>query len=235
MFTQAVYDAHYLKPRHRGMFAVDITSFGRRNPRLGILSRETLYTVIKEACAAAGICWNCCHHEDRGDAIFALAPADESIETLIDPLVARIRTGLGHRNRFLSGDAQIQVRMAINAGYVYRDSHGFTGHAVTRLFRLLDAPALKTRLAHHPGDFGLIVPDDLYQEIVGYSPGQIDAGAFQRVSVDVKETSTHGWIWLPSAQQVGSGASSAVPARPHAAHRRPSGDLRWRPPWPGRH
>src|SRR5260370_33842441 len=72
MLVRAISGAYYLKPRHRGMFAVDIASFGCRNPRLQLLLRETLYAIVRESCDAAGICWHRCHHQDRGDGIFAV-------------------------------------------------------------------------------------------------------------------------------------------------------------------
>jgi hypothetical protein len=210
MFIPSISTTRYLKPHHRSMFAVDVTSFGCRNPRLGLLSRQTLYAIVQEACDAAGICWHCCYHEDRGDAILALAPADESIETLIDPFVTLVTAGLDGHNRVLSSDARIQLRMAIHAGYVYSDPHGISGRAIIHLFRLLEAPALKARLAHCHDDFGLIVSDYLYEEIVEYSPGQIDAELFQPVNVDVKETRSRGWIWLPSTARPGSSVKTAV-------------------------
>lgn len=211
MFTPTISTARYLKPRHRGMFAVDIVSFGRRNPRLGLLLRETLYTIIQEACDAAGMCWQRCYHEDRGDGIIALAPDDESIETLMDPFATHVRTGISGYNKILADEAQIRVRMAIHAGYVFIDNHGITGPAVTHVFRLLQVPAFRTRLAQHRGDFGLIISNYLYDEIIGYGPGQIDPGSFQPIAVDVKETRGRAWIWLP-APQTGGNASSADPA-----------------------
>jgi hypothetical protein len=210
MFIPSISATSHIKPLHRSMFAVDISSFGCRDPRLGLLSRKTLYAIVQEACDAAGISWHCCYLEDRGDGILALAPADESIETLIDPFAKLVMAGLGDYNKVLANDAQIQLRMAIHAGYVYSDSHGISGRAVIHLFRLLESPALKARLAHHQGDFALIVSDYVYEEIVEYSPGQIDAGLFQLVNVEVKETRGRGWVWLPSSAQSGSGPKTAV-------------------------
>jgi hypothetical protein len=199
MLTRSTFSARHLKPSHRGMFAVDITSFGHRNPRLGLFSREALYAIIEEACETAGICWDNCYHEDRGDGIVALAPADESIETLIDPFVMNVRNALSEYNNILTDDAQIQLRTAIHAGYVYADRRGISGPDVIHLFRLLQAPALKTKLAQHQGDFALIVSDHVHGQIISYSPGQIDADAFQPIGVDVKETHSRAWIWLPPA------------------------------------
>jgi hypothetical protein len=198
MLIRAISGARYPAPRHHGMFAVDIASFGCRNPRIQLLLRDRLYAIVQEACDAAGICWQRCHHEDRGDGFFAVAPGDVSIETLMDPFVRHLRIRLRDYNAIMAHAAQIQLRMAIHAGYVYTDRHGITGRAVIHLFRLMEAPVFKAELAHRHADFALIVSDYLHEEIIGDSPGQIGPGSFQSITVDLKETRSRGWIWLTS-------------------------------------
>jgi len=190
--------ARYLGPRYRGMLAADITAFGRRDPRLGLLAREVLYRVVEDACYAAGIDWSTCYHEDRGDGLVLLVPADKSVETLIDPLVGHIRAGLSCYNTFLASNARIQLRIAIHAGHVFTDARGISGDAVNHLFRLLQAPAFKARISHCNGEVAVIASDHYYREIITYSPGQISADSFQPIAVNVKETSSSAWVCLPS-------------------------------------
>jgi hypothetical protein len=188
--------ARYLKPRYRGVLAADINSFGGRDPRLGLLARDALYTLVEDACHAAGIDWRTCYHEDRGDGLVTLVPPDESVETLIDPLVGHIRAGLGCYNSILASKAQIQLRIAIHAGHVFTDPYGISGDAVTHVFRLLQAPAFKARLTHGNGEVGVIASDHYYREIITYSPGQISVDSFRPIIVNVKETSSRAWTWL---------------------------------------
>jgi hypothetical protein len=185
------------------MFAVDIASFGRRDPDLQLHLRAALYQIIQESCDVTGIAWDDCYHEDGGDGLLVITHTDESIEALLDTFVTQVRTGLRKYNKVASITAQIELRMAIHAGYIYRDAHGTSGTAVTHLFRLLEAPVLKTELARRHSDFALIVSDYLYREIIRYAPGLIDPVSFQHVTVEVKETRSPGWIWRPPSGQAG--------------------------------
>jgi hypothetical protein len=85
--------------------------------------------------------------------------------------------------------------MALHAGYLHHDAHGVTGSAVNELFRLLQAPALKARLADDDNDFALIISDHLHHAACGYR--LLNPGLFEPVTVEVKETRTQAWMWLP--------------------------------------
>jgi hypothetical protein len=203
------------------MFAVDIASFSRREPDVQLYLRAALYRIVQDSCGATGVPFDDCHHEDRGDGILMIAHADADVEALLDPLVTQIRTELRKHNKVASAAAQIRLRMAVHAGYLHLDAHGASGANVIHLFRLLDAPALKTEFATHGGDFALIVSDYLYQEIVVYGPGLIEPAAFHPITVTVKETNGRGWTWIPSPsgrpnqQHAGQHAPSATAATHH--------------------
>jgi hypothetical protein len=201
------------QPRHVPMFAVDIAAFGGRDPDIQLYLRSALYRIVQDSCAAAGISWVACHHEDRGDGILVVTPgAGETV--VLDPLIAHLRTRIRTHNKAARPAAQIRLRMAVNAGYVTRDAHGVSGKAVIQLFRMLNASTLKALFADRGGDFVLIVSSTLYQEVICNSPGPMDPDAFLAIDVDVKETHDRGWIWLPPyAAHMTAGA---VPARDHA-------------------
>lgn len=63
---------------HRSIIAVDIEGFSdpaRTLPhQLG--TRAALYIVVEEALRTAGVRWDQCHIEYRGDAVFILVPPD---------------------------------------------------------------------------------------------------------------------------------------------------------------
>ena len=109
------------QPRHVPMFAVDIAAFGERDPDIQLYLRSALYRIVQDSCAAAGISWVACHHEDRGDGILVVTPG--SGETvLLDPLIAHLRKGIRTHNKAARPAAHIRLRMAVNAGYVTRDA-----------------------------------------------------------------------------------------------------------------
>jgi hypothetical protein len=185
-------------PKHCAMLAVDITAFSGRTPSLQLHLRNTVYQIMKDACEADGVPWDDCRVEDRGDGLLLIAPPDVSVESLLAPLIAHILSALRWHNKMASRAAQLRLRMAVHAGFVHFDDHGAAGKAVIHLFRLLEAPTLKTAFTTHGGDFALMVSDYLYQEIIQDGPGLIEPTAFRDIPVDVKETHDHGWMWLPS-------------------------------------
>ena len=83
--------------------------------------------------------------------------------------------------------------MALHAGEISYDKHGTTAAAVNLAFRLSDADALKAALASSPGVLAVIASSWFFQEVINHSPA-CDAGAYRRVRVTVKETTTIGWI-----------------------------------------
>ncbi|NKZ02219.1 hypothetical protein [Actinomadura latina] len=199
-----------LRTLHRGMFAVDIASFGsRRDPDVQRYLRSSIHRIVRDSCRAAGLDWDACHHEDRGDGLFVIAGPDAGIDVLLQPLVVQLLAGVRRHNKLAGREAQIQLRVAVHAGYLQLDEHGATGVALNHLFRLLAAAPLKYRLAEVSGDFALIVSHHLFEEVVAYSVGVIEPSAFTCVPVMVKETHDRGWVWLPP---VAAGGASVEPA-----------------------
>lgn len=199
------------------MFAVDIASFSsRRDPAVQRHLRGSVHRIVREASRAVGLRWDACHHEDRGDGLYVIAAPETSIDDLLGPLTVQLLAGVRRHNRLANQETRIRLRVAVNAGYIQFDEHGATGLALTHLFRLLDAGPLKDKLAETGADLGLIVSHRLFEEVVVYSVGVVDPGAFVCVPVAVKETHERGWVWSPSVPgpppsvQNGAGAEIAV-------------------------
>ena len=182
---------------HRTIVVVDVEGFGdhrRTNPRQ-VAVRDGLYRAMREAFDRAGIAWDDCGHEDRGDGVFVLVPAEVPKGLLVESLPSALVTALRTHNGAHPGAEQIRLRMALHAGEVQYDEHGVTAAAVNLAFRLLDASALKTALARSPGVLAVIASSWFFEEVVRHSAA--DASAYQPVEVAVKETTTIGWICLP--------------------------------------
>jgi hypothetical protein len=63
---------------HRTIVVVDVEGFGdqgRTNPHQ-VAVRDGLYRAMQDAFGHAGISWDDCGHEDRGDGVFVLVPAE---------------------------------------------------------------------------------------------------------------------------------------------------------------
>jgi hypothetical protein len=87
--------------------------------------------------------------------------------------------------------------MAVHYGYVYYDAHGVTGHALTHLYRLLEAPAYKRAITTAATRLGAIVSDQLYTQALEHDT-LIDPAAYTPVRLSCKETRTRAWLWLPA-------------------------------------
>jgi len=199
------------RPVHCAMLAVDIASFGSRDPGTQRHLRGSLYRIVEDACGAAGLPWPICHHEDRGDGILLIAPPDVSAE-LLDPAAAHLRAGLRRHNDLTSNTAKIQLRMAIHAGYIRGDRDGFSGRDLIHLFRLIDAPQFKTHLAVSRAEFVLITSDYLYNEVLRHGTGLLEPATYQHITVTIKETHAPAWVWRPDA--VPSRSSSTPASKP---------------------
>src|SRR5687767_942656 len=121
---------------HRTVVVVDVEGFGdssRTTPHQ-LEVREGLYSALRRAFDAAGIPWDDCEHEDRGDGVFVLAraelPKGPFVETLPDALAAELRA----HNATHSQPERIRLRMALHAGEVAYDEHGVTAGSVNLAF-----------------------------------------------------------------------------------------------------
>jgi CRP-like cAMP-binding protein len=187
------------RSQHCVVFAVDIAGFtdAARDDEVQLAVRRALYRLLIEAFDDALLPWDECLHEDRGDGVLVIIPAQMPSAMVVDPLVNRIRAGLRRHNRLSSTAAQIRLRIAVHIGEVHGDAHGLAGDAVNHLFRLLNATPLKDALAGSRAEAALIVSDYFFDSVVRHGPGLIDPAAFRPVTVALKRTRARGWIHLP--------------------------------------
>ena len=181
---------------HRSIVVVDVEGFGdrRRTNADQVTVRDGLYGVMREAFGRAGISWDDCGREDRGDGVFVLVPAEVPKGLLVEALPAALVAALRAHNEAHLGPERIRLRMALHAGEVRYDDYGVTAAAVNLAFRLVDASALKDALAGSPGVLAVIVSSWFFDEVVRHSGA---AAGYRLVQVAVKETRTVSWICLP--------------------------------------
>jgi hypothetical protein len=193
---------------HRAIVVVDVEGFGdqrRTNPHQ-VAVRDGLYRAMQDAFGRAGIPWDNCDHEDRGDGVFVLVPAEVPKVLLAESLPPALVTALCAHNDRHPEPERIRLRMALHAGEVHYDQHGVTAVAVNLAFRLLDAGPLKAALTSSSGVLAVIVSSWFFEEVVRHSGA---APGYRPVEVAVKETTTTGWICLPD-QLVPAGWSGQV-------------------------
>ncbi|MGM1057729.1 RICIN domain-containing protein [Saccharothrix sp. Mg75] len=187
-----------LVAQNRTIVLVDVEGFGdrRRTNPSQVAVRAGLYSALRRAFAEAGLPWELCDVEDRGDGAFVLVPRDVPKSLVAERLPAALARALVAHNAGRPARERIRLRLALHAGEVHRDGHGCTSVAVNHAFRLLDARPLKEALAGSPGVLALITSDWFYEEVVRQSD-VLDAATFRPVRVVVKETAAGAWVALP--------------------------------------
>jgi class 3 adenylate cyclase len=132
---------------HRTIVIVDVEGFGdyHRTNADQVAVRAVLYRSLREAFGRAGISWEGCRREDRGDGMFVLVPAEVPKGLLAEKLPLALAADLRVHNDMYAGQHRIRMRMALHAGEVRYDEHGVTGASVNLAFRLLDASPLPGR------------------------------------------------------------------------------------------
>jgi hypothetical protein len=181
---------------HRTILVVDVEKFGdqRRTDAQRVTIQGGLYDLLQEAFRAAGVSWDSCHREDRGDGAMILAPADIPKALFSGRLPGQLASALYRYNRAHPADERIRLRMALHAGEVIFAGPGVVSSAVNMTFRLLDATPFKQALLNFSGvALALITSSRFYFEVIRNSPESCPE-AYSPVPADVKETSTIGWM-----------------------------------------
>ncbi|MBV9141891.1 MAG: helix-turn-helix transcriptional regulator [Pseudonocardiales bacterium] len=206
-----------LTPERQAIVAIDVACFTApdRTEAHQLAMHEGLYRVLQDAFADAGVDWDACKKEDRSDGALILVPAEVPKSRLADQLPSRLVAGLLRHNAVHAAEAAINLRVAVHAGEVRHDEHGAVSQAVNLTCRLLQAPAVKSALRSSTGVLALIASDRFYHEVITQDPGT-DPDSYRRIPVEVKETSTVGWLRLlpdhPGAADVESQVLDLLPA-----------------------
>jgi tetratricopeptide (TPR) repeat protein len=190
---------------------VDVERFGdpARTNAHQLAVRDALYQALRQSFSSAGIGWADCVAEDRGDGVLVLVPPVVPKSWLVTRVPAYLVEALVRHNAAHPEQERIRLRIALHAGEVHQDPHGFAGVSINRAFRLVEAPASRTALRDSPGVAALIVSDWFYDEVVRHHPAAWPS-CFRQVHVVVKETEMAAWGRVLE--------SGEVPARRDTGH-----------------
>ncbi|MFF0518667.1 hypothetical protein ACFYTC_08215 [Actinomadura nitritigenes] len=178
----------------------DIAGFSsaERDDPVRVRVRRSMYEGLDRSLAdGAGVRLDDCYHEDRGDGVMVVLPAEVGAERLLTTVVDRLRAEVRHHNRAASEAAQMRLRVAVNVGEARADERGVVGTELTHTFRLLDAAPLKEAVAAAETAIAVIVSRRVYDDVVRHGRGLVDPDDYYRVEVEVKETEGEAWIMVP--------------------------------------
>jgi len=181
-----------------GLFAVDIVAFnGRgRDDDTQMYVHKSLYEMLQAAFDRSDVPWSSCACEDRGDGALVVVPPTIAVAGLV-AVPDRLRVLVRRHNHVSSDAAQLQLRIAMHIGSIHHDGHGFVGHDVSFLFRLLDARALRRMLSESGAEVAFLASCNMYEHVIRRQPSLVDLSVFHRLPVRVKETRTRAWACTP--------------------------------------
>jgi hypothetical protein len=202
---------------HCSVLLTDVVDFGgaARTDQDRKVIRESMYRIVRAAFTMAGISWDDCHREDRGDGILIVIPPREPTIRIVHPLLTYLIEELGRHNARAAGGTSFQLRVALGFGPVESDDEGVTGKVIIDVARLIDAPVFKQKLAKAPPEtcLGFVASDSVYDSIIKQHPGQLAPATYQKVTGRVKGRRFTAWIKFapdPGSDQ-GRGAITGQP------------------------
>ncbi|MBE1534347.1 effector-associated domain 2-containing protein [Actinomadura algeriensis] len=183
------------------IFACDIASFGdtSRTDDVREIMRHAMYRQLDVSFGAAGIGPERRYHEDRGDGVMVLVPAEVGTEPLLTTVVEMLRAELRRYNKAAADVAQIKLRVSVHTGEARHDGNGVVGTPVNHAFRILDAPPFKDALSESGASLAVIVSQRVHDDVVRHGPGLIDPDEYRRIDIAVKETEGAAWVRVPGA------------------------------------
>lgn len=187
-------------PVHRSIVVIDIAGSAKWHNQAQLLARAALRTATQQAVREAGIGWANVVVEDRGDGLILLIPPSVSKVDILDPLIPRLAEEIRAFNATVPPGLKIRLRVAIHAGEVDRDGHGWIGNDLITACRLVNGEPLYQRLALSPAaDLVLVVSDLIYQGVVRHYYRNIDPRHYTRVQVSAKEFDAPAWLHIPES------------------------------------
>jgi hypothetical protein len=181
------------------LFVCDIASFGAeaRTDHIQAHVRASLYEQLRRSFDEAGVPFDSCYREDRGDGVMVAVPPEAGTALLVSSVADRLRAELRRHNDVSSEAAQIRLRVAVHIGEAHSDGNGLVGTSVNHAFRILDAAEFKAALRSTSAHLALIVSQRVYDDIVRHGRDLIDPADYRQVEIQVKETAAIAWIRVP--------------------------------------
>jgi hypothetical protein len=129
-------------------------------------------------------------------------PTSVSKVDLTGRFIIALHAGLAAHARVSSEQAALRLRVALHAGEVGSDEHGWLGEDLNTACRLVDLDALRGTLAAATRScLVLAVSDSWYSAVVRHDYPGIDRAAFRPVPFQAKEVRQTAWISVPGYQE----------------------------------
>jgi Effector-associated domain 2 len=213
--TETARPAEKWRPAGACSFLVcDIAQFSTttRPDSIRVLMRAAMYQGLRRSFRDAGIDFDACHHEDRGDGVMIVIPPGVRTELLLTTVLTRLRAEVRHYNEGASDIARLRLRLAVHVGEAEADDHGIVSTALTHTFRILDSDPLREAARDAETHLALAVSQRVYDDVVRHGRNLIDPDDYYEVRIQVKETTDTAWITVPGTRPQRPPSSAVEPA-----------------------
>ncbi|WP_146087338.1 hypothetical protein [Thermomonospora echinospora] len=139
---------------------------GWRSNKVTMYLREASYKVMQSAFDGAGIGWQSCLVQARGNGALVLVPAQTPPQASAEPLITGLAAGIRAHNRLHNESAWLRMRMAVHMGIVCFDPAGPAGRAVQLAGALVDSAEFAGACADNCAELGFIASDQVYAEVL---------------------------------------------------------------------
>lgn len=190
------------RPTERRLSVVsDVEGYSlRTNPQAEDLQTRLLWCMDRSF-EAAGVPPRREDCQDRGDGQLRILPAGTDEGRAVPTLLSAMQEALFQVNRLPGPGGRMRLRLAMAQGLVTVADTGFVGQSVKTACSLVDSDASRTVLAGAPdSDLVVVVPDDLYQDVLAQEYGGPRAADFRRMTVEVPSSesfSAVAWVYTP--------------------------------------
>lgn len=186
------------EPVHRTIVAVDIAGFGRedRTDQDRVRLRAAMYDLLNEAFTGRGIAADRRAVMDVGDGAAILIDPDVPKNQLL-ALIPGLAEQLAEHNAGLPEPAQLRLRVAVHAGEVLHDEHGYAGADVLVAFRLLNAEAVRAGLTWTDTPLIIAISETVYRAVVDSGYAGVDPASYRPVQLAPRDGQARAWCYVP--------------------------------------
>lgn len=185
-------------PTRRMIFTADVEHYSRKTTWSQIDIQQDLVDVISDAARAVGLDRGRWLPQGQGDAELALLPPGTDEALVLADLTRALGERLRRRNHDRASHGRMRLRVALHTGITHVGANGFPGKAPVLACRLRDSDPLRAALAAVPqAQLALIIPANLYEELVVPEYRGLRPADFRKVRIQNKELTTYAYICVP--------------------------------------
>jgi hypothetical protein len=188
----------YSGPTYRSILIVDTEGSGARTDPEKVVLRRALYRLLMVAFARAGLVWDHCVREDRGDGVYVLIPPSVPKPTLVTAFVEALDGLLGEPAELGPAGHCPRLRVSLHAGDVSFDRNGSSGVEVDHAFAIVDADPVRAALrAAERGRLVLVLSATFFDATVRQRYHGLDPAAYREVMLPTKRGALPAWVRVP--------------------------------------